>query len=192
MARPKGSKDTKKRPHRKNTKAEKLVGSRIGRWMVESVASFGKTCKLNLVCDCGTIAIRNYDTVAYGRSLSCGCRQAEITSLRQIKPDNLSVKVRLFNNYRLGASTRGYDFKLTLDQVFNISQLPCYYCDTLPHRIIRSVGGQITVNGIDRVDNSIGYQIGNVVACCKTCNLLKKSVSKNIILKAWKFFNENT
>lgn len=29
------------------------------------------------------------------------------------------------------------------------------------------------LNGIDRVDNTRGYEKGNVVPCCGTCNLLK-------------------
>jgi hypothetical protein len=29
-------------------------------------------------------------------------------------------------------------------------------------------------NGIDRVDNSIGYEMGNVVTCCVVCNLMKR------------------
>ena len=37
----------------------------------------------------------------------------------------------------------------------------CTYCDEL----IRSTG-----SGLDRIDNSKGYQINNVLPCCGTCN----------------------
>lgn len=34
-------------------------------------------------------------------------------------------------------------------------------------------------NGIDRVNNDIGYLIENCVSCCKVCNFMKRSMSKN-------------
>jgi len=34
-------------------------------------------------------------------------------------------------------------------------------------------------NGIDRVDNAIGYLTDNCVACCKVCNRAKLQMSKN-------------
>jgi hypothetical protein len=45
----------------------------------------------------------------------------------------------------------------------------------------------IEYNGIDRVDNEKGYLVENCVPCCFTCNSLKKSVTKSIIEKAYKF-----
>jgi len=37
-------------------------------------------------------------------------------------------------------------------------------------------------NGIDRVDNSRGYESGNVVSCCGVCNMLKHVLSKEEFL----------
>lgn len=37
-------------------------------------------------------------------------------------------------------------------------------------------------NGIDRVNNAKGYVTGNVVSCCKNCNLMKKNMSADAFI----------
>lgn len=39
-------------------------------------------------------------------------------------------------------------------------------------------GSKLFRNGIDRVDNSLGYILSNVVSCCKICNYMKKDLSE--------------
>lgn len=65
---------------------------------------------------------------------------------------------------RYGAKRRSIEFDLSKAEVRKLSELPCYYCDELPPE---------TGNGLDRVDNSMGYVAGNVVACCRRCNVAK-------------------
>jgi hypothetical protein len=58
-----------------------------------------------------------------------------------------------------GAGVRGHIFSLSFVEFMLFWQKPCHYCG----EPIRSVG-------LDRIDNSIGYVLGNVVSCCKGCN----------------------
>jgi hypothetical protein len=51
----------------------------------------------------------------------------------------------------------------------------CYYCDCNPPKN--------KLNGIDRVLNNYGYFIGNIVSCCKICNMMKKDLTFDIFLK---------
>ena len=44
----------------------------------------------------------------------------------------------------------------------------CYYCGKFPNK----------VNGIDRVNNSVGYTYDNCVPCCKRCNYLKNKTTQ--------------
>ena len=44
----------------------------------------------------------------------------------------------------------------------------CFYC-----------GDKINGIGLDRVDNSIGYEIKNVVPCCEICNTMKMTETYN-------------
>jgi hypothetical protein len=47
----------------------------------------------------------------------------------------------------------------------NITSKSCYYC------------GKEGPNGIDRVDNTVGYTKENCVSCCKHCNYVKGDLS---------------
>ena len=38
--------------------------------------------------------------------------------------------------------------------------------------------GRYTYNGIDRIDNALGYVIGNVTSCCGTCNKAKATMGR--------------
>lgn len=69
---------------------------------------------------------------------------------------------RKYNQIRVSADVRGYDFDITLDYyIENFIDKKCYYCH-----------GD-TTGGIDRKDNSIGYIKENCVPCCKRCNIAK-------------------
>lgn len=188
MARPKGSLDKRKRGQRPTPKADALVGTKIGRWSVLEKILGERNIKFKVICDCGTEKILPYSGLY--NSLSCGCRQSEITSKRQMKPDNIAAKVKLFNSYKNGALARNHSFDLTIDQIMEICVKNCYYCDTPPANIRKTAGGQITINGIDRVDAVIGYSIENCVPCCKDCNLKKGRVTKQIIERAYGFFKK--
>lgn len=54
-------------------------------------------------------------------------------------------------------------FLLTLEQVEKFINDICSYCGSYPNPI----------NGIDRVDNSVGYESDNCVSCCPSCNRMK-------------------
>lgn len=58
-----------------------------------------------------------------------------------------------------------------------MSQKPCTYCGASASKAVKTKYEVFLANGIDRVDNSIGYLEGNVVSCCKTCNYMKRDLS---------------
>lgn len=71
------------------------------------------------------------------------------------------------------------EFSLTRDEFQEITSKNCYYCAGVPIRTIcgaktkYSDWGVYTFNGIDRLDNEIGYVKLNCVPCCKRCNWAK-------------------
>lgn len=71
-----------------------------------------------------------------------------------------------FTWYRAGARQRKLIFVLTFDQFKSFWKKPCTYC-----------GAAIETIGLDRVDNSQGYTLKNVAACCGVCNLMKRAAS---------------
>ena len=66
-----------------------------------------------------------------------------------------------FGYYRKNAKSRGRYWGLSFEE-FSLFQCECLYC-----------GDEMGAVGIDRVDSSKGYIMGNVVPCCPTCNAMK-------------------
>lgn len=81
-----------------------------------------------------------------------------------------------FHIYRRNAFVRGLEFSMTLEDFMAYWQKPCFYCeDAIP-----------TV-GLDRVDNAVGYVVGNVVPCCRSCNIWKLAkTQEDFVTKACK------
>ena len=84
-----------------------------------------------------------------------------------------NVNARLDAN-KSSASKRGYDWYLSDDYAKELMTSPCHYCGLL------DLGAR--VNGIDRVENAVGYWPSNVVSCCKLCNYFKKDYTVDVFL----------
>ena len=74
-----------------------------------------------------------------------------------------------FNDYIRRTKERGHSFALSLEQFWSVKRQPCVYCGQEPDPKKGS--------GIDRVDNSIGYELNNCVPCCGPCNWMKHTLS---------------
>ncbi len=81
-----------------------------------------------------------------------------------------SVPVNKLNNIRYGAVARGIEFnREDTDELLMKLEQPCHYC-----------GMNVTascLSGLDRVDNTQGYNVKNTVPCCPTCNLMKGTMT---------------
>lgn len=174
---------------RSSPKTDSLVGTKIHRWTVLEKIRAGKITKFKVKCDCGTEKIIHHVTLKVSKS--CGCLQKEINIKRCIKPNNQAAIRKLYNGYLSGAKERNLVFELTLNETLTLALQNCFYCNKSPSRNIITKGGNIKANGIDRVDNDVGYVLTNCVSCCKECNNLKRSVTKTIIEKAYEFFKKS-
>jgi hypothetical protein len=86
---------------------------------------------------------------------------------RQANPDR-----ERFNNIKHKAKRRGKSFSITLKEYReHFYNKECHYC------------GEESSGGIDRVDNSIGYELDNCVPCCSWCNSIKMEHSKEEMLE---------
>ena len=71
-------------------------------------------------------------------------------------------------SYKKASRERGFIFTITLEEFVSFWNKNCFYC-----------GDKINGIGLDRVDNSIGYEIKNVVPCCEICNTMKMTETYN-------------
>lgn len=191
MARPKDSKDSGLRKKRVPHKAIELVGKKINRWTVlEYIQEYNSAIKFKVKCDCGKEAIRHYETIAYGNSISCGCYHKEKLIKRQSKPNNHSAFNRVYSSYGSSAKLRNLKFDISLNEFKEIIIKNCLYCNKEPSMKMETATGEILYNGIDRLDNDIGYVINNCVPCCKPCNIAKHNISVKMIKILYNIFKE--
>ncbi len=85
---------------------------------------------------------------------------------------------RFYYTYRRNAKRRGIAFHLSQEQFAFFVSLNCFYCGSAPeNRVDAAIKTHMKMNGIDRLDNSIGYLPLNCVACCAKCNMAKGVLS---------------
>lgn len=131
------------------------------------------------MCACGNtkvVSAQPLMVVARGGrgTKSCGCMKKGAPC----KSGN-ALYNSLYCHMKAGAKARKYDFSLTREETFAIYRAPCSYCGAEPHQICRNTSSKDaseTYSGIDRVDNRLGYVLGNCVPCCGTCNMAKSTM----------------
>jgi hypothetical protein len=83
-----------------------------------------------------------------------------------------NVNYRLYKNR---SKERKIHFELTKNDFEKITKELCYLCgvETSKNR----------TNGIDRVNNDIGYVVSNCKSCCSLCNYMKKTFNIEFFLQ---------
>lgn len=129
-------------------------------------------------CDCGNEFEAVKDNIDRGKGVGCKfCVNSYINQARKL-PGHEAARNALYQDYRKGARSRDYSFSLDIEWFEKITMSNCYYCGAVPNKIIKvDSGAEYTYNGIDRVDNTDGYELYNVVPCCTDCNKAKSTMS---------------
>lgn len=86
---------------------------------------------------------------------------------------------QLFSKYQREAKYRGLIFDLFEDTFRELTKQSCYYCGIAPKQEYKqpACNGGYVYNGIDRVNNLLGYLPSNCVSCCKICNNAKSTMT---------------
>lgn len=133
-------------------------------------------------CSCGRKVLVMPDSLTTGRSKSCGCKKIALRFKTQGFEMDGAGKRRIYNTYRRLAKPRGLSFNLTYEQFHRFTSLNCDYCGEPPKQISKSKYPYSVIpfiyNGIDRVNNLVGYTLENCVACCGRCNQAKHAMTK--------------
>ena len=163
------------------------VGNRYGKLVVvRQVKDERRGAYWLCKCDCGNEKIASGSHLRKGYTNSCGC------FLKSLPVGGAAFNA-VYENIKRGAIRRGLVLDLTKEQVRILAKKPCYYCGCSPKQVSKSYGrGDFIYNGLDRIDNTIGYLLGNVVPCCKKCNFAKNTMPINVfrewIVSAYKHF----
>lgn len=90
----------------------------------------------------------------------------------------------IFRDYKVAAKKRNLEFTLTYDEFISLIDMRCVYCGSLPkNSYTRHTEIPFIYQGIDRIDNKIGYIKENCVPCCHQCNWSKGTMSKTDFLE---------
>ena len=118
------------------------------------------------LCSCGVLLKRRKSKVR--TSISC-------SSCKEVKSKYQAINLlkTIYNRYQNGAWIRELSFDLDLHSFIELVLSKCVYCDAGLENTFKDSRGILKYNGIDRIDNNIGYRTGNTVSCCKTCNTAK-------------------
>jgi hypothetical protein len=108
-------------------------------------------------------------------------RQNNKQHLSEYRTQNFN---RRFYCLKRNAQTRGiiWDKDLTDELCYKMMSSNCFYCDLVPDK---------SLNGLDRMDNSIGYEKKNTVGCCAKCNLIKGSLDPETFIKRCQHISKN-
>jgi len=137
-------------------------------------------------------------SIGYFISWALRCSQVIITNIQKntvvpfeiLPSDSIEVTKRysdrtipakkaLYADYKNGLKAKKLGFNIPENVFYSLSKRNCFYCGAPPSSL-RNTGknsykSSYTYNGIDRINNSIGYYIENVVSCCKICNFSKSN-----------------
>jgi len=74
-----------------------------------------------------------------------------------------------YAEYKRGAKKRGLVFAVSFDEYTALCWgAKCHYC-----------GEENETHGMDRMDNSKGYVLENLISCCQICNWMKRDLGLN-------------
>lgn len=164
-----------------------FIGKKFGRLLpIERASSrHNRSCWL-CQCDCGKTKVVLGENLRKGKTKSCGCirRELGLNTIKAVREQNyLGPGEAAFNVmfavYKHHAAERNLVFELNESQFRNLTKLNCFYCDDEPKTLFKPkapFGGYLS-NGVDRINNNIGYTIQNSVTCCRICNQMKSDRS---------------
>ncbi len=146
-------------------------------------------------CSCGEIKFVSGSHLRRHYTQSCGCLRRELDDLKKL-PLGIAERNAKILLCKKSAKKRGKVYDLSNEEYIEITSSNCIYCNTAPVFYAKTnerSNGAFFGNGIDRLDNSLGYTRDNSVPCCFQCNKAKGSMTVEEFI-AWgtKCFVRNT
>jgi hypothetical protein len=157
-----------------------LQGKTFGLWYVLHRVANGpkRGTKWLCQCECKNERIVYGSALVRGRSKSCGCDNPTRFK-KQLHGGSVAANCAV-SNYRTSALARGHLWELSYEACYSLFSSRCHWCGSPPSNVIfagKRRQHKIVYNGIDRVDNRLGYTLSNVVSCCKICNRAKNTLT---------------
>lgn len=162
------------------------VGESFNSWTVIDNLGGGRwLCR----CSCGYEKDVDGYTLVKGTSRQCrNCSNKSKAAALRISGEHVASR-QAWSKLNANARSRNLSCTIEFEDFIRVSKLPCYYCNQEPEggywensSYKKDWHEAFISNGLDRYDNSIGYELNNVVPCCIRCNRAKNDMS----LSEWK------
>lgn len=168
-----------------------LIGEKFGSLLVVGEAASRtypcgtKRYMWSCLCECGTSTTVAGSALVGGYITACGCVQKTRVreNNRKYKSKGLTGHDVMCSNYKEGAKVRNLPWTLTKEEFDKLVKGDCCYCFAKPAVRFKGSRYEISANGIDRVDNSLGYIVDNCVSACSLCNRMKGALSRKEFLE---------
>lgn len=161
-----------------NKKYHFTEGQVVERLTVLKSVNGGYEC----MCSCGKRTVAKGSQLHHKRKRSCGCLAQEARASngrRNALKNGNATRNGIITTYRSQCARRRNLICTLSDSDFDVLFAgDCFYCGRAPFntQTYGRYSKPFTFNGVDRVDSSKGYFIGNVVSCCKRCNRAKNDM----------------
>jgi hypothetical protein len=154
-----------------------LSGKWCGDLKVLKRVENGKFNEVRYLCfckRCGNEKIISSQCLKNGDNITCGCGNP----FKKKEYGEASFN-RLVRHYKKSAKERNLLFSLDNEYFKKLTKSRCFYCGCEPNQTVKAdkENGDYTYNGIDRLDNNVGYIKSNCVPCCNNCNKAKNDIT---------------
>lgn len=162
-----------------------LLEKRFSRLIVKKYIGTRHRSRLWLcLCDCGQTKEITTQCLIQNGTRSCGCLQREVRKNKPNQrklPPGIGTRNKLLCDYKNSARVRNLTWEISNDKAFELFKSNCKLCCIEPSSLLnyRQHNGTYLYNGIDRIDNKIGYVENNVQTLCKRCNIAKNNMTND-------------
>ena len=133
-------------------------------------------------CVCGKIVTIMGASMSCGKTRSCGC-------LKYVKQYE-TIKKHAYTVHLWHANDREIINNLSYEQYIKIASMNCHYCGDIDIKKNTRTKNTIKLNGVDRKNNELFYDVKNSLPCCRDCNFMKRKTSyEYFILKIKKIYS---
>jgi len=175
-----------------------LTNKKFGRLTALKLVGRDKSGKLlwECLCSCGNKTVVISSKLISGWTKSCGCFRKEKSSgllkVKHLKPQILTrgsnwrgygeIGLTYFNSIKYGAKSRNLEFKLTIEDLWNLFLKQGKKCalSGLELTMFRCIKNQNQGNAsLDRINSLKGYTIDNVQWIHKDINQMKMGIAQD-------------
>lgn len=170
---------------------ERYLGQKFGQLTIVELLGRDKFRKrfVRCLCECGKEVISRLGNLRFRKQKSCPT--CKYINMKNYEPGQVGFnKVKLA--YMTNAKSRNLEFSLCDEEFRKLTKGNCYYCGSEPktysaggknykNKEIQNYGIYI-YNGIDRLNNDLGYTTNNCVSCCESCNKFKLDLNEEDFL----------